>query len=102
MTLAKIRWYLSVFTILESFIARYVRVNPIGNSIMQGTQGARLAGRTKVSANFLQNIFRMIKIIKNTIEIKIGYPKPPFLTIAPIGAPINRKIKQTHNSKLAV
>ena len=49
---------------------------------------------TYVSASFLQKIVKMIKSIKNTIAINIGYPNPPFRTIAPIGAPINRKIKQ--------
>jgi hypothetical protein len=33
-------------------------------------------------------------MIKKTVEITVGIPNPPFLIIAPSGAPTKRKIRQ--------
>jgi len=57
---------------LVSFIALEVRNIPRGNKIMQGTQAARPGASTKVSASFLQIIFRTIKTMKKIIEISKG------------------------------
>ena len=85
---------------LESFIANQVSNIATGNKIIFGNQAAAMAGIMRLSATFLQTIVSTTKIIKNKVEIKMGYPNPPFLTIAPIGAPIKTNKKQARKEKI--
>jgi hypothetical protein len=76
---------------LESFIAMTDNNTAIGKSDQIGSQLPIQVGQTKPVANLSPVRCKTKNPMKKLNEIKMGQPKPPFLIIAPIGAPINKK-----------
>ena len=61
---------------------------------MQGSHAPKIGSKVPLLTSFSPMIFVKTKITKKVIAINNGYPNPPFRTIEPKGAPINRKITQ--------
>ena len=83
-----------MFNITESCEALYVRKRPIGSRIYVEAHTPAVVLTRFSSTSFSPESDTTYHITKNNTEITAGVPNPPFLMIAPSGAPIRKKTRQ--------
>jgi hypothetical protein len=94
----KKRWYVSKSIMDESVMDLYVSQTPIGRRMAEESHIPITGLRALSRANCSPDMDKTYQARKNRTEITVGIPSPPFLIMAPSGAPIKKNIRQANDS----
>ena len=90
--------YESALNSAESFVDFHVRKTPIGNSANVEMKAPINGVISPSFASFFPDMSTTQYTAKKSIEITTGVPSPPFLIIAPSGAPMKKNMIQAMES----